>query len=1464
MVVDRGSLNYSIKITTGKTFANLRKFKKELKEAREEFVGFRRDLNLGGKDSAAAAKGMNQLAGSLERVNKAQTSRNAITQTAKDARAARGDFKKIVTELVLIRKELSKVERQSKKTNTSIKKTGKEAQKAGRRGETAFTRLRAQIKRTEGSSDKLAGSFLRMGGIISTFVVAQSILDGFRALIGASIEFNRTIERSELGIAAILTAVGEVRGAFGETVTSGQQLSLAMVEARKQTQLLRKDALTTAATFEQLLDVFQVALAPGLVSGLDVDQIRRFALSISQAALALGVAQNQLSEEIRSILSGTIRPQTTRIAVALNITNKDINRVRELGQLGKFLEERFAAFGEAGKKALTTVDGLLGRIADGFSQLAGEAGKSVGFFDDVKDTLVEVLDLLIDFDEFGFPSPDPQTLQVLQVFFDAIKKGFDQIKDGLQAITFDDAINTARQFANAIVAAVNIIIGVAQGAADSFRFLGELIREVAEALGFDQQDASVRNIARSLTSIVLTLTVIRASTAVLLGLFNQIFGVVKILGSVLGVMGAKTAILIPLLRTMRNLVLAIVLQFQLLAPAARAWAAQLFVAGGALRNIALTLLRIAAAIAVVIGSVKFLIQAFTGIELSIGETVEAIGLSFKELFIGIGLGGKLAFQALANAISLIFTKVLSDIAKSFANLAGNSVAGLVAVMRTLKIVSEETRVAVEDVITSIQAAADNTRPIKLFDTDATIREIKEAREASKKAFGDLAAANAERLQNQRDEEFLLKQQRDAADKDALDGIKLQTGAMQTLLEVFEAAGAQFTTTRSKISEVQEVSDRLRNTLEGFALQDSFDIDPSVAGTAGQIQKTVQQERIRLAKELQTIRRQELELQGQVGRASEAALANAKQLQSFNQQEQAVISSIDEALVSIIGLRQKEEGLITQSLVARAEERSAIERGATADAQAARQRRASFDEQLQGIRGQKAALESQINTTREMGRLDDEALKFVKERLTVLSTEASLKLDLAGIDAEIARLEQQSLDIQRRQAEQIARRTQAAQETAQALRIQLTLAQDLNALQAGAAATGAASRLVQLRAETAQQKLQGQQEVLSILLQVKSLDQTIKRVKATRELNPELFAQRDALANQVGLLQQINEQEQERLLREQERARILSEGSAGEAIEVGTRDFIEAVGTIQEQLAQLTTSLLQTLSSGISSAIVNSIVGAFTEGGDFVTQKFLDGLQQAAGQLLQDIANQLLATVVDSIISSLLTSILTTTTAQVTAATTAAGIEQASAQIAGASRVTAASTAAAIEIQAAQVAAAIRAAGSAAGAATGGLIQGFDGGGHVGHNLPRSTPPPGIAKSDTVAAYLTPGEFVQRVSAVRHYGVDVMRALNKRMIDPSLLKSLAGVKKVRNIQATVKRGAGYAEGDLVRAQAARAAQNVVSKSAETGAAAAPLVGVPLGNDTMEQLLASGKAAFDRHLRDNAADIDGILRGGRTGG
>lgn len=399
--------------------------------------------------------------------------------------------------------------------------------------------LNKALKQQEGHVNRVAFTFRRLFGILAAFTIARRSAQAFGSMLARMVTFNRQLEVARLGIAALIVASGDVTNAFGETLTPAQALPLAQQEAVRQSKLLRREALTTQATFQQLLSAFQVSVAPGLAAGGSLDEIRKFTVQISQAAATLGLEQNQLAEEIRSIVQGTINIRTTRIAAALGITNADIRNAKEAGRLFEFLNKEFSAFTAAGDVALTTFEAIFANLKGSLDEVLAEGGR--GFFIEFKETLDQLRKSLVDINaETGDLEINPKALKVAQILGDSLQKATKSFRGLMDADNYDQLIAAATTIGKTIEITADLIPSVVKGVGDG---LGDIIN-VAKwvkrvVLGADATNDEIKSILRTISRII---TVFAAVSLALTGFKSVLGGVLGIalrLASV-AFMGVKT------------------------------------------------------------------------------------------------------------------------------------------------------------------------------------------------------------------------------------------------------------------------------------------------------------------------------------------------------------------------------------------------------------------------------------------------------------------------------------------------------------------------------------------------------------------------------------------------------------------------------------------------------------------------------------------------------------------------------------------------------------------------------------------------------------------------------------------------------------------------------------------------------------------------------------------------------------
>jgi len=271
---------------------------------------------------------------------------------------------------------------------------------------------------------------------LTGFVAQLAAVAGAAATVGAALKkgfaANAEMETAVIGIKGIIASLQNVKDASGKPAEGMDRLAISGVEAEKQLKLLRVAGMQTSAEFKDLAKAFQTALGAGSSAGLDADQIRQLTVSLTLAAGAFNLAGDQLSSEIRAMLSGD-QIDNSQIAQGLGINSKQIKQWRESGKLFEELNKRLQNFVLLGDEAGKTWTATLSNVGDGISLFLSQATK--GAFDKLKTSFQDALSGA--FDQNG----DLQ--QSFQGLADLGSKVFGGIGDALAA-GIDGAIGAAK------------------------------------------------------------------------------------------------------------------------------------------------------------------------------------------------------------------------------------------------------------------------------------------------------------------------------------------------------------------------------------------------------------------------------------------------------------------------------------------------------------------------------------------------------------------------------------------------------------------------------------------------------------------------------------------------------------------------------------------------------------------------------------------------------------------------------------------------------------------------------------------------------------------------------------------------------------------------------------------------------------------------------------------------------------
>lgn len=487
--------------------------------------------------------------------------------------------------------------------------------------------LKKDLDEANTSSNLLWNSLKRVLFIAVAFKTANLLASTIRDAIAEAINFNSQMKQAEVGIAALISSAADVRDEFGNAAADQKRFVISLMEARRQTRGLQKDALLTNATFEDLVVAFQQGVAPGLEAGLNLDQIRNFTRQISAAAQAIGLPQAQLAEEIRSILGGTITARQTRIATALGITNADIKNAKETGTLADFLAKKFKAFDLIADNSGDIVDILAKKIKTAIGLLLGTGGQ--GFVDHLAKLLQNVLNQIVTINKTtGDITFNPKLLSAVEILGTGLSYVADKASELTTSLLADSNVEGfAQKVANGIKTATEVVIGFVQGLGDAVRILSEMAGIVLPTDAFSPEKirGTVREITK-FTAVFLSLKVVA----------DQVSGLLKGIGPLLGPIGSFLGFL------SRVAIPAIVAGFSGIAAALGATAISI----GAIEIPLIAVLAVVVALAAAIYFVSRNFERITvyaqKFDLAIGDALVSLGILPKEMSKAFSALGKVA------------------------------------------------------------------------------------------------------------------------------------------------------------------------------------------------------------------------------------------------------------------------------------------------------------------------------------------------------------------------------------------------------------------------------------------------------------------------------------------------------------------------------------------------------------------------------------------------------------------------------------------------------------------------------------------------------------------------------------------------------------------------------------------------------------------------------------------------------
>lgn len=201
-------------------------------------------------------------------------------------------------------------------------------------------------------------------------------------VLGGAYEYTTSLESNAVGISGILASMTKLDGKTLEW-------NKALLISKNIMQELRTSALQTASTAPELIDTFRAILGPAMGAGMKINEVMQLTTVGVNAVKSMGLKDDQLTQELRSIIQGNIRPASSTLATALGITNADVkNAIKSSDGLFKFLMERLKGFEKSVTETSNTIKGRIAILTEAFYQSVEQASTPV--FDSIKETLQDL------------------------------------------------------------------------------------------------------------------------------------------------------------------------------------------------------------------------------------------------------------------------------------------------------------------------------------------------------------------------------------------------------------------------------------------------------------------------------------------------------------------------------------------------------------------------------------------------------------------------------------------------------------------------------------------------------------------------------------------------------------------------------------------------------------------------------------------------------------------------------------------------------------------------------------------------------------------------------------------------------------------------------------------------------------------------------------------------------------------
>jgi hypothetical protein len=231
----------------------------------------------------------------------------------------------------------------------------------------------------DGLKERLSGIGSSISSAVSSiknFAIAaisiKGVSEAIQATIIKGIELNRQFEDMRIGISAIISGVSQDIDSLGNKLSVKQKLEISTVQAQKDIENLKLVNRETTASLSELTEAYQNALAISSSLGMSNEQTIKTVKDLANAAAAIGVPMNQLSQEIRAVFQGDTS-RNSRVNQILQIKQETIQAKAAAGELYTYLQDALKDYAKVGAVAAQSLSGIKSNLSDTIDTILSES-----------------------------------------------------------------------------------------------------------------------------------------------------------------------------------------------------------------------------------------------------------------------------------------------------------------------------------------------------------------------------------------------------------------------------------------------------------------------------------------------------------------------------------------------------------------------------------------------------------------------------------------------------------------------------------------------------------------------------------------------------------------------------------------------------------------------------------------------------------------------------------------------------------------------------------------------------------------------------------------------------------------------------------------------------------------------------------------------------------------------------------